>query len=75
MNTEDADLSCAELVDAEEQGLFVNDLVAAVAAHYIWRVLYRQPIHTFASFVDGDSPSLRTLPICCDELLPFLETE
>ena len=71
----DAGLSCAELVAVGEQGLFVNDLVASVVAQYIWRVLYRQPITTFASFVDGDSLSLRSLPICRDELLPFLETQ
>lgn len=71
----DAGLSCAELVAVGEQGLFVNDLVASVAAQYIWRALYRQPITTFASFVDGDSLSLRSLPICRDELLPFLETQ
>lgn len=74
-NTEDAGLSCAELVAIGEQGLFVNDLVASVAAQYVWRILYRQPVSTFASFVDGDSLSLRSLPICRDELLPFLETQ
>lgn len=74
-NTEDAGLSCAELVAVGEQGLFVNDLAASVVSQYFWRVLYRQPISTFASFVDGDSLSLRSLPICRDELLPFLETQ
>jgi hypothetical protein len=72
-NTEDAGLSCAELVAMGEQGLFVNDLVASVAAQYIWRILYRQPITAFASFVDGDSLSLRSLPICRSELLSYLE--
>lgn len=74
-NTEDAGLSCGDLIAMGEQGLFVNDLVASVAAQYIWRILYRLPISTFASFVDGDSLSLRSLPICRDELLPFLETQ
>lgn len=71
----DTGLSCAELVAMGEQGLFVNDLVASVAAQYVWRILYRQPISTFASFMDGDSLSLRSLPICRDELLPFFETQ
>jgi len=71
----DTGLSCAELVAMGEQGLFVNDLVASVAAQYVWRILYRQPISTFASFTDGDSLSLRSLPICRDELLPFFETQ
>lgn len=71
-NPEETELSCAELVAIGEQGLFVNDLVASVAAQYIWGILYRQPVHTFASFVDGDTLSLRSLPICRDELLPYL---
>ncbi|NLF76676.1 MAG: hypothetical protein GX573_13345 [Chloroflexi bacterium] len=71
----DAGLSCAGLVALGEQGLFVNDFVAAIAAQYIWRILYRQPIHTFASFADGDMLSARSLPICRDELLPYLERQ
>ncbi|MEB2286607.1 MAG: PRTRC system ThiF family protein [Anaerolineae bacterium] len=69
----DAGLSCAGLVALGEQGLFVNDLVAAIAAQYIWRILYRQPIHTFASFVDGDTLCARSLPVCREELLSYLE--
>ena len=71
----DAGLSCASLTALGTQGLFVNDIVSAIAAQYVWRILYRQPIHSFASFVDGDSLSLRSLPICRDELLPFLEAQ
>ncbi len=67
------ELSCAELVAQGEQGLFVNDLVASVAAQYLWRLLYRQPVQSFASFIDGDSLSLRSLPICREELLAYLE--
>ena len=69
---QDAGLSCAELVALGEQGLFVNDLIAA---QYIWRILYRQPIQTFASFIDGDTLSARSLPICREELLPYLERQ
>lgn len=68
-------ISCADLVALGEQALFINDLMAAVAAQYLWRLLYRQPIHTFVSFIDGDSLSVRSLPICQDELLPYLEKE
>ena len=70
---QDDGLSCAARVAIGEQGLFVNDLIASIAAQYIWRILYRQPIQTFASFVDGDTLSVRSLPICRDELLPYLE--
>ena len=67
-----APVSCADIVIAE-QGLFVNDLVASVAAQYLWRILYCQPLETFASFVNGDHLSLRSLPVCRDELLAYLE--
>lgn len=70
--SQDNALSCAELIATGEQGLFVNDLIASVTAQYLWRILYRQPVSTFASFVDGDTLSLRSLPICRDELLPYL---
>ncbi len=72
---QDVGLSCAALVATGGQGIFVNDLIAAIAAQHIWRILYRQPIHTFASFVDGDTLSVRSLPVCRDELLPYLERQ
>jgi PRTRC genetic system ThiF family protein len=71
--TQGAGLSCAEMIAVGEQGLFVNDLIASIAAQYLWRILYRQPIYTFASFVDGDTLSVRSLSPCRDELLPYLE--
>lgn len=64
-------LSCADLV-VGEQGLVINDLIAAIASQYIWKLLYRQPIQSFASFIDGDSLSVRSPIICRDELLPYL---
>jgi len=68
-------VSCADLVALGEQALFVNDLMAAVAAQYLWRLLYRQPTHTFVSFIDGDSLSVRSVPICRKELACFLLCE
>jgi len=73
LENQDTGLSCAELIAVGEQGLFVNDLIASIAAQYLWRILYRQPIHTFASFVDGETLSVRSLSPCRDELLPYLE--
>lgn len=66
-------LSCGALIALGDQSLFINDLIAAITAQYIWRILYRQPIYTFASFVDGDTLSVRSLSPCRDELLPYLE--
>lgn len=66
--------SCAE-IRVSEQGIFVNDLVANIAAFYLWRILYRQPLETFATFVNGDMLSLRSIPICRDELSAYLEVQ
>jgi hypothetical protein len=45
----------------------------AIPVNYLWPILYRQPICTFASLVDGDTLSARSLPICRGELLSYLE--
>jgi len=40
-------VSCAELVERDEQHLYVNDFMGNIAAHYIYRLLNREPITTF----------------------------
>lgn len=64
--------SCGELVAAGEQLLLVNDLVAAAAAQYVYRLLHRLPITTFLTFVDADGLAMRSLPICLEELKPYI---
>lgn len=70
--TPEPDVSCAELVQRGEQALLINDLMSCVVGHYVYALLHRQPIHTFASFVSLDGMSVRSLPICRDELLQYL---
>lgn len=64
--------SCAELVAAREQDLLVNDWVAVITSQYIYKLLHRQPITSFVSYISADSMSVRSLPICRDELLTYL---
>ena len=64
--------SCAELVLQGDQHLLVNDWMACAAASYLYALLRRQPMTTFATFVSLDGLSVRSLPICRDELLPYL---
>ncbi len=66
------DISCAELVLRGAQDVLINDWMAAVVGQYIYALLHRQPIRTFASFVSLEGMSVRSLPICRDELLQFL---
>ncbi len=65
-------LSCADLVLQGDQHLLVNDWMACAAASYLYALLRRQPVTTFATFVSLDGLSVRSLPICRDELLPYL---
>jgi PRTRC genetic system ThiF family protein len=66
-------LSCADLVAQGEQHLLINDLVACVVAGYVYKLLHRQPVTTFVSYVSVDGLTVRSLPICRDELLPYLQ--
>ncbi|MCC6615308.1 MAG: ThiF family adenylyltransferase [Anaerolineae bacterium] len=67
-----SDLSCAELVLRGEQDVLINDWMACVVGQYVSALLRRQPIRTFASFISLDGMSVRSLPICRDELEPYL---
>jgi PRTRC genetic system ThiF family protein len=65
-------LSCAELVAAGEQHLLINTLVASAAAHYTYKLLNHEPITTFLTFIGGESLSMRSLPICPEELAEYI---
>jgi PRTRC genetic system ThiF family protein len=65
--------SCAELVEQGEQSLLINDAMCLVVASYLSALLNRRPITTFATFVDLESLVIRSLPICVDELKPYLQ--
>jgi len=68
-----AERSCAELVERDEQQLFVNDLVATCAAQYLYRLLNREPLTTFASFLSlSPAPTVRSLSITAAELKAYL---
>lgn len=68
--------SCAELVATREQDLLINDWMATITSQYIYKLLHRQPITSFVSYVGTDGMSVRSVPICHDdELLPYLQVE
>jgi PRTRC genetic system ThiF family protein len=68
----ESDISCAELVQRNEQDVLVNDWMACVVGQYLYALLHRQPIRTFASFISLDGMSVRSLSICRDELLHYI---
>lgn len=64
--------SCADLVEQGAQHLLVNDWLAAVAAQYVYKLLHRQRIESFMTYVDVDTLTTRSLPITRDEIQPYL---
>lgn len=66
------DLSCADLVQLGEQHLLINDLIADVAAQYLYKLLHRQPIRSFMTFVDAAALSMRSVPITRGDLEAYL---
>lgn len=67
------ELSCAELLEQGSQHLLINDLVATCASHYIYKLLHRQPIASFMTYVSASSLSVRSLPICWEEMCVYLQ--
>lgn len=68
-------LSCAELVEEGSQHLLINDWVATVAAQYLYKLLHRQPISSFLSYLSSDGIGVRSIPITKDELSAYLRRE
>lgn len=62
------DLSCAELVMAEEQHLLINDAMAMVCSSYLYKLINRQPLTTFMSQVDLHQQTTTSKRICPMEL-------
>lgn len=66
------DASCADLLAAGEQHLLINDLVAVAAAAYTFKLLYRQAISSFITYVDIDTLGMRSLEITRENLDAYL---
>jgi PRTRC genetic system ThiF family protein len=66
-------LSCAERVAARSQELLINDWMAVATAQYIYKLLHRQPITSFATFISSDGMSAKSMLIVADEIRTYLE--
>ena len=64
--------SCADLVTQGTQHLLVNDWLAAVAAQYVYKLLHRQRIDSFMTYVNVDTLATKSLPISADEIRAYL---
>lgn len=61
-------VSCADLVMDGSQHLLINDWMASVVGSYIYKLLYRQPITSFMSFINADTLVVQSKRICHEEL-------
>jgi hypothetical protein len=67
-----SDLSCSDLVENGAQHLLVNDWMATVIGSYTYKLLHRQPIRTFMTFIDADDGTVAGKTITRDNLLAYL---
>jgi PRTRC genetic system ThiF family protein len=67
-----ANISCAELVMEGSQHLLINDWMASIVGSYIYKLLHRQPITSFLTFINADNLVVQSKPICREELKVYL---
>ena len=65
-------VSCAELVMEGSQHLLVNDWMASVMGSYIYKLLHRQPITSFLTFLNANDFVVQSKRICREELELYL---
>jgi PRTRC genetic system ThiF family protein len=65
-------VSCGELVASGDQHLLVNDWMATVVGQYVYKCLHRQPIISFLTYINADGMTVRSLPICREEMEVYL---
>lgn len=65
-------LSCADLILRWEQDMLINDWIALVVAQYVKKLLLREPVTTFLTYVGSNVLAVRSL--CLDDLPAFLQS-
>ena len=66
--------SCSTLVAQQEQGLYVNNITALVAARYVQQILLRELIESFISFINMQGAlTTRAIPVTIPNIRSYLE--
>jgi PRTRC genetic system ThiF family protein len=65
-------VSCAEQIKTGEQSLLVNDWQANVIAGYVYKLLHRQSITSFLTFINSQDGVVMNKSICPAELEVYL---
>lgn len=61
-------LSCAQMVERNRQALFVNDAMAVAAMNYVHKLLLREPVRSFVTYVDTVTNNVRSVPLTRENL-------
>ena len=61
-------LSCAELVERNRQALLINDAMAIAAMNYVHKLLMREPVQSFVTYVDLTTNNMRSVPLTRENL-------
>jgi PRTRC genetic system ThiF family protein len=69
------DASCADLVATREQDLLINDWLSVVTSQYTYKLLHRQLINTFITFVGADDLVVRSVPITKENIESYLRLD
>ncbi len=65
--------SCAERLLMGEQDVFMNDVMALIAARYVQQLLLRQPIQSFLTFCTLEEMiTVKPIPITLDNIHSYL---
>lgn len=64
-------LSCAEIALRNQQGLFVNQQVAAIATEYVKSLLLTGGLRRFATYFNSDVGSMRSRYICSQNITQY----
>ena len=67
------DLSCAERVAQGDQHIYINDFMGNIVTQYVYQMLNRKPITTFATFISlAPALTVRSVPITPDDLQVYV---
>ena len=68
--TPEPGLSCASRVEEGTQHLLINDAISVTASAYVYRLLHRQPLKHFMSFISLETT--RPIEISAENLMAYL---
>lgn len=66
------DLSCADLMITGDQHLLINEYVALAASQYVYKLLHRQKLRSFMTFVDSEAMYMRPIEIERDTIAAYI---